>query len=247
MSKKKIGNAGLLCAALTLIGLVSFALGGCEDPTKGDDTSNLTGTSITAFKIGDVEGDIDEEAGTINITLPASQTDFTVALTVSEGAKVTPLEAEHNGVSVYRVTAGNGTTKDYTVNRIWLGASGLTLSGGPFYQDIKLSVSGEAVGSLGSWPDNVLRDIAPTQVLLTASDKSCDIYHWYVDGEPFFFYDTDAPSPTGYETKIQIGDDSYYLNAGNYSLGKHVLSLVAIKNGIPYTFSQVFTVTLPQQ
>jgi hypothetical protein len=199
-----------------------------------------TGNSITKFKVGDVEGDIDETAKAITIVIPADQADFTVAVTISPGATVVPLQAERNGVSVYRVTAENGTTADYTVTKLWLGGGGLELTGGPFGGTD--GTGGITVTSPNTaWPDNVTRSadgggggLGANAIILTASDKTCDSYRWYVDGGLLFFYNSDAPSP--------IGPVVDHLAGGNYSVGQHVLVLIAVKNGVPYTVRQVFTV-----
>ncbi|MDR2375376.1 MAG: hypothetical protein LBD96_02945 [Treponema sp.] len=200
--------------------------------------STETGSSITKFTIGGaddpVEGDIDQESQTIVITLPSSQTDFTVAVTISDGATVALLEAEKNGVSKYRVTSGNGENyTDYTVYKTWLGGAGLELSGGPFISGETLSVT---VSPPENWPHAVSRWVGSgkeNHFVLTAT-PGYDHYRWYVDGEQFFYYDSDAPSPDSNVVDCLTG--------GNYAAGKHILFLVAIKNGVPYTWEQAFTV-----
>jgi hypothetical protein len=198
-----------------------------------------TGNSITKFTIGSetaddlVEGDIDNESQTIVIVLPSTQTDFTVAVTISDGAGVALLEAERNGVSKYRVTAENGTAKDYTVYKTWLGGAGLELAGGPFASTGNLSV---AVTPPERWPNAVSRSVGngkENQFVLTATE-GYDHYRWYVDGEQFFYYNSADPSPDS-----NVVDK---LTGGNYAAGKHTLFLVAIRNGVPSTWEQVFTV-----
>jgi nitrogen fixation protein FixH len=205
----------------------------------GDKPEPGADCDLTAFKIGDVEGDIEDDD--VYIILPSDQSDFAVTATISSGARIALYKTERDGVSVYRVTAEDGTTtKDYTVHTTRLGGTGITLGGGPF---------GGTDGTGGiiitspnpAWPDNVTRTggggsagLGANQIILTASDETCDSYRWYVDGGLLVYYNSDAPSPTGFEVN--------HLTGGNYAVGQHVLTLVAVKNGVPYTIREIFTV-----
>ena len=198
--------------------------------------SSSSEAQILSYFIGDTEGDIDESAGTITVVIPADQTDFAVKITISEGATVALLEAERNGVSKYQVTAEDGTTtRGYTVTKLWLGGAELTLEGGPFISGASgLSVS---VTPSANWPNAVSRTVGDgkeNHFVLTAT-PGYDHYRWYVDGEQFYFYNSAEASPDS-----NVVDK---LTGGNYAAGKHTLFLVAIKNGVPYTWEQVFTVT----
>ncbi len=75
---------------------------------------------ILSFTIDDVEGDINEIAKTVTVTMPEG-TDVTLlepAIEVSEGATVSPASGEAQDFTTpvtYTVTAQNGTTAAYTV------------------------------------------------------------------------------------------------------------------------------------
>jgi hypothetical protein len=244
-----VSKAGTLIVSLTKAGVESapktvtvYKQGQANPPPDNNGNGNSsakTGKSITKFTIGSaatndlVEGDIDEDSQSIVIVLPSTQTDFTVAVTISEGAQVTLLKAEQNGISVYRVTAENGEHSDYTVYKTWLGGAGLELEGGPFASTGNLSV---AVSPPEHWPNEVSRNTGNNKenhFVLTAT-PGYDHYRWYVDGEQFFYYNSAEPSPDS-----NVVDK---LTGGNYAAGKHTLFLVAIKNGVPYTWEQTFTV-----
>jgi hypothetical protein len=82
------------------------------------------GKAITAFSINDVAASIDEAAKTITLTLPAdsgsSSAYGTTAITVSEGARVSPDSGESryfygDTLYYYTVTAENDTQATYTL------------------------------------------------------------------------------------------------------------------------------------
>ena len=78
-----------------------------------------SGPKITSFSVLGTKGEIDEEAGTITITLPA-ETDVTAvapSVSITEGASVSPASGEVVNLSnplVYTVTMGTKTNR-YTV------------------------------------------------------------------------------------------------------------------------------------
>jgi hypothetical protein len=211
----------------------------------GENSAKETGNAITEFKIGDVAGEIDEETHSIAVNLPADHTDFSVTISVSPKATFALKQAEDaNGRSIYTVTAENGIPQDWsvTVTRPSAGNGG----GDPSPAPAPSTGSGAITPGLPAdpgititstadfWPDGVTSGMPNNQPLIEASDPACDSYRWYVDGEQVKFFYSAEPSPTTY---------SFQLSGGNYSLGKHVLVLVAVKNGIPYSVEQIFTVS----
>jgi hypothetical protein len=99
---------------------------GCEDANSGTKSSEK---AITLFKIGEAEGLIDGEAKTILVTVPYGVENFTLSIGVSSGAQVSLKQAEDvSGVSVYRVTAEDGSVQDYTVTVIREGRDDISLS-----------------------------------------------------------------------------------------------------------------------
>jgi hypothetical protein len=192
-----------------------------------------------------VAGDVDGENKTVVITVPVEDPPLSeVEVILSEGAKIALLTDKPNPADgkVYRVTAGNGAAySDYTVYTVWLAGAELTLTGGPALAGMnggQITVSAEPAEV---WPDALTRTPGGaggadgSHIILTASDLNCDDYRWYVDGEQLVYYSSDEPSPRG--PVVQ------YLGAGNYSIGKHFLLLVAIKNGVPITYRQAFNIT----
>ncbi|MDR2500367.1 MAG: hypothetical protein LBD37_04725 [Treponema sp.] len=149
-----------LCAALLAMG--------CPEPAEDPPPEPRTGNSIIAFKVGDAEGAIDQGARTITVELPARQTDFTVSVTVDDGASCVLKQAENNGgVSVYTVTAENGAQKDYTVYAVRSGSSVLVFdaAAGILKQAGPITLSQSAKGEAG---------------VKTADDW--DSYLWVLDG-----------------------------------------------------------------
>ncbi|MDR2343796.1 MAG: hypothetical protein LBD86_04610 [Spirochaetaceae bacterium] len=174
---------------------------------------------------------------------------------------------------VYRVTAGNGAAyNDYTVYTVWMAGAELTLTGGPALTgetgqnqiNVSVTLNGE---DTDEWPDNVSQNIKQAPIVgvtrnmpvelfvLTANDPDCEDYRWYVDGEQLIYYNAD-----GWYMYMD-GDKPIYKNSAvphssprgpvvnglagiNYSVGKHFLFLVAIKNGVPLTYQKEFTVVL---
>lgn len=83
-------------------------------------TPAATGNRILSFKDGYVEGAIDQEAGTISLTLPkASSKQFAPDIELSDFATVSPasgVKQDFTSPAQYTVTAQNGATKTYTVS-----------------------------------------------------------------------------------------------------------------------------------
>jgi hypothetical protein len=107
------GAAALAGVMLLCIALTGFM--GCEKEPE------LSGENkITAFKIGESVGVINEVAQAISVTLPAGNalTGLTPEVTVSADATVTPAAGEVVDLSQpvsYTVTAENGVTRNYVV------------------------------------------------------------------------------------------------------------------------------------
>lgn len=80
----------------------------------------LSGNSILSFKIGDSEGEINDEEGTIEIEVDSDTTLKNVVpeITISENAKISPKIGEEVDLRedvTYTVTAEDGTEKKYIV------------------------------------------------------------------------------------------------------------------------------------
>jgi hypothetical protein len=124
--KKEIVSRKLASVAMLLAMTLATAwFTGCEDanPIKSSEKT------ITLFKIGDAEGLIDEEAKTIRLTVPYGAEDLALTVEVSSGAQVSLKQAEDvSGVSVYRVTAEDGSVQDYTVTVIREGRETISLA-----------------------------------------------------------------------------------------------------------------------
>ena len=87
--------------------------------TVAVDTSSAA-KAITAFRIDGVNGVIDEAGHTIAVTLPygTDVTSLTPTVTVSANATVSPLSGAAQNFTApvtYTVTAGNGSTQEYSV------------------------------------------------------------------------------------------------------------------------------------
>jgi hypothetical protein len=89
MQKRHSGSrfGATAVAGVMLLGITLLGFTGCED-----EPSSSGENRITAFKIGDTLGAIDEEAQKISITLPAgaSLTALKPVVTVSSNASVSP-------------------------------------------------------------------------------------------------------------------------------------------------------------
>jgi len=201
-----------------------------------------TGADILSYKVGGTEGAVDAANARVLITLPAAQTDFTVTVTVSPGARPSLKQVEDSsGVSVWTVTAEDGVTvKDWEVHTTRPGGSGGGSGSDTGETGITVALPGtDKTGGItissdrASWPDGVTRNAGENVHILEASDKTCDDYHWFVDGEQAIIFNSAETPPRTYQFK---------LTGGNYSTGKHKLVLAVVKNGIPYSVEVEFTV-----
>jgi hypothetical protein len=244
-------------------------LAGCDELLDGAAKELGTECELISFKMGAedepdsmIPGEIDQEAKTVVIELPAEPPGFAIVAESSPGSTVSPLQGEHPAeegepgtyISMYRVTSEDGkNTRDYTVYKIWIpvtqtgdgdgDGTDMTLTGGPLIDTTKNgdpNINGGVLAVTADsdkWPANVSRSTGSGKVttfVLTAT-PGYDDYRWYVDGEVLVYFDeAGSPSPRGNVADPLLGT--------NYSAGNHVLFLVAIKSGVPYTFTQSFTV-----
>lgn len=216
-------------AALTDIDETSAEISGLEDGaaywvwvrvrgagqwSEGETGTTLRGgKALTAFKIGNAEGVIDEEAKTVAVRVPYGETaNQAVTWTVSPGATISLKTAEDlSGVSVYTVYAENGEAQDYRVTKIVEGQGGIVLG---FADEGSEALKGQAI---------TLSKAAGTSVTVEAA-VGYERYEWFVDGE------------------AKTTNRSITLNAGAYSLGRHYVSVEVWKNGVVYSKEAVFTV-----
>lgn len=107
---------GLLCL------IVAPLLFSCSDDDDETSMANERFVEYFAFESFDpaVEGIIDNQAGTINITVPegTDKTALSPTIRVSEGATVSPASGEAQDFSrfvIYTVTGADGAARNYTV------------------------------------------------------------------------------------------------------------------------------------
>lgn len=220
--KKPALGAALLALALCFSGCPEM-----DAPSGAND--------ITGFSVGGTQGTVDQTNQTVLVILPVSQTDFTVRVSVSSGARASLKAAENaRGVAVWAVTAESGAQKDYAVTTVKLG-------GGAFELTLPNRNSGITIVSIGDhWPDGLNQQgmtgqaaVGTNVVDVEASDSTFDDYKWFVDGEPYYPYATDKG--------ISFRTHRITLTAGSYGLGAHRLTLIATRNGVPYTAEVEFT------
>jgi hypothetical protein len=164
MFKKNLRVMAVLVMLSLTLSLV--VLTGC--PTTEPDPEPLrTGKEILEFKIGNAAGVINQGDKTIAVEIPSNATDFSVDITVSAGAQVSPTMVENfSGKTVYRVTAENGDSQDYIVTVTRKGA---------------LDITTFDVGS-GAFPQTPITLSGTTSQTITAA-AGYDRYQWFVDSE----------------------------------------------------------------
>jgi hypothetical protein len=159
-------------------------------------------------------GDIDEMNRTISISVPYGTNLGSLAptITVSPAATVSPPSgAAQSFISpvTYTVTAENGDTAEYTVTVTARGRGEVTL----------IYPADAAVNAFLNSPIILSKSGASgkssTQTLTVNGEY--DIYRWRVDGT------------------IEKHGKSFVLNAANYTVGIHQISLEVTLNGVAYS------------
>jgi hypothetical protein len=179
--------------------------------------------AITGFSFWDLAAavSIDEDAKTISVTVPYGTNLYSLVPTITHtGADISPASWETQDFSSpvqYTVTAENGTTEKYIVNvTVTLpGQGGITLA----------PLTDAASGELSGWPITIAKSVGTynqTETLYIVG--TFDTCKWRVDGT------------------VKGTGNSFVLDAANYILGPHQLSLEVTLNGIPYSKSGTFTV-----
>jgi hypothetical protein len=174
--------------------------------------------SITEFKFTSPAalGTINEGAKTISVNVPAGTNLTNLIPTITHtGASVSPASGTACNFSspvTYTVTDRNGNTAVYTVT-VYGVTSGQQTFTLVYPED---AASGELSGS----PFTVS---SGSPVTLTVSG-TFDTYRWRVDGS------------------VRDLDDSFTLNAGDYTSGVHQLSLEVTRDGVVYSKSGSFRV-----
>jgi hypothetical protein len=186
---------------------VPFA--GCEDKIVLSDEK-----AITSFAIGSAAGVIGEQA--ITVTVPYSM-DITNLSPVIEftGHAVKPASGvtqDFTNPVTYRVTADNGSTRDYVATVQSEGRASISISFTLPYEIVDLTTDPE-------------KDLSRTQkdtLQITAAGVPI---RWFVDGEE----------------QLETGS-TISIAAINYPVGIHHVTALVYKDDIPYSGELIFTV-----
>jgi hypothetical protein len=185
--------------------------------------------TITQFSFTELgmNGLIDESEKTITLIMPYGTTDITnlIPVVTHTGVSYSPQGAQDfTSPQQYTVTAEDGTTQVYTVKVS--GKAGVSISG-PSLADETIPGFPTAPLSLSKNPSGT---VSMSQTI-SISDTTYSQYQWYVNNHL-------KTADTNSSGRVLT------LNPLEYSVGKHRVSLVVYKNGVPYSNEQTFTVTL---
>jgi hypothetical protein len=154
----------------------------------------------------------------ITITLPYG-TDITalspvISFTGSSVSPASETEQDFTNPVTYRVSAGNGSTRDYTVTVQLRGSKGIAITFTPLpYETVAVSADSET--ALSRTQENILR------ISVTGTAP----VHWFIDGQ-----------------KLSETDRTLTIAARDYPVGKHHVTAVVYKEGIPYSDELIFKV-----
>lgn len=215
MMKKKSVSWTLACRTLTCLAafsvLTAVTFAGCAQAT---DETKSSDKAITLFKIGDAEGIINEDEKTIRVVVPYDAEDFTLAIEVSPKAWVSPKQsADLAGVSVYRVTAEDGSVQDYTVTVVQEGQD-----------SISWSFPADEAGSINGGAPIVIYKTGGTSSVTLRLETAFTSSEWYVDA------------------KLAGTGNSLTVYAGGYVPGTHYVSVEYYTGSRLYSKETVFTV-----
>jgi hypothetical protein len=152
-----------------VIGVLLFAVlfAGC--PTDGESPSPNDAKLIVLFRVGDTDGVIDHEEGTITLSLPHNVSDFSPVIEVSKGATVEHIDGNFPGSAVYRVTAEDGSTRDYLAIVSWRIEIGIIPQ-----EDAQWDYSADTL--------TLYKTGTPSSITIRAAGEY-DGYEWLVDNE----------------------------------------------------------------
>jgi uncharacterized repeat protein (TIGR02543 family) len=182
--------------------------------------------AVTGFSFGTVpvsEGTISEADKTIAVIVPygTNLASLTPALTAAAGWTCATTGARNfSGPVEYRFTKG-GADQAYTVTVTRRGQGAITID--PPGGDI--SIAGFPAASF-----TVSRSGGADTYTIQISGADYSGYEWYVD-------DIAKTADSGSEGR------AFTVRAAAYPLGKHTLTLIVYKNGVPYSNERSFTVT----
>ncbi|MDR0708385.1 MAG: DUF5018 domain-containing protein [Treponema sp.] len=205
--KNKIILTGILINAVLLLSILPA---GCADaPASG-------ANAITSFTVGSAEGVINGQA--ITVTVPYG-TDITALspVVLFTGSAVDPAsEAAQDFTNpvTYRVTAADGSVRDYVVTVQSEGRAPVTINFTPLpHEAIDLTANSE-------------NDLSRTRndTLRIDADGSTPV-RWFINGEEQT------------ETGVTIN-----ISAINYPVGIHRVTALVYKDGIPYSDELTFKV-----
>jgi hypothetical protein len=214
--KKKFVHSRLFIQLqlLSAVFLLHILFAACKAAPAASDTK-----AITSFIIGAAEGVIAEQ--TITVTVPYG-TDITALSPVIQftGNSVSPASEtaqDFTSPVTYRVTADDGSSRDYTVTVQLEGRTSIEITFTPLpHETVDISAASE--NSLSRAQNDTLRitaagmpDAAPVQ--------------WFIDGK-----------------KQQSSDAALTIAARDYPVGKHHVTALVYKEEIPYSDELIFEV-----
>jgi hypothetical protein len=205
--RNKIILAGMLKNAVLLL---SIMIAGCEDMAISD------AKALTSFVIGSATGIINDNTITVTVPYGTDITSLSPLITFT-GSAVNPASEtaqDFTNPVTYRVTADDGSTRDYTVTVQSEGRSPITINFTPLpHETIDLAADSE--NSLSRTQDDTLK--------ITAEGSAP--VRWFIDGE--------EQAETGVAITIAAKD---------YPLGIHHVTALVYKDGIPYSDELTFKV-----
>jgi hypothetical protein len=177
--------------------------------------------AIASFMIGNTLGVITESAITVTLPYGTDSARLTPVILYT-GSSVSPasgVEKDFTNPVVYRVTAGDGSTRDYTVTVRLEGRAPVMVTFAPLAnQEIDLTAGD------GSTGNNLSRKIKDTLEIAVSEGDSPPV-RWFVDGEEL----------SGTAGTITLG-------AVDFPLGKHHVTALVYRGGIPFSGELLFRV-----
>jgi hypothetical protein len=179
--------------------------------------------AITAFKINNDDGVINEADKTITVIVPYKETDAAKLTPVVSfvGASLSPpsgTEQDFTNPIEYTVTAKDGTTQKYTVTVIVKAQASITITG-PLDGDVQIT------GFTGTKPilSRSGKDSKPKDMTLLVDDENYVLVEWYINGTK---KNTDPAN-------------SIMIRSAEYPLKEHTITVVVYRGTVPY--SKLFT------
>jgi hypothetical protein len=179
--------------------------------------------AVSSFNIGSDAGTINHTSNTIAVLVPyaTSLASLTPVVTPASGWTCNTGGAKNFSSPVEYLFSKDDVIQAYTVTVTRKGQGEITIT--PPGSDI-------SVAGFPTAPFTVSRNGSPQTHTITISDTSFSSYAWYVD-------DTDRT------TSSTNGNRTFAIAAANYVIGKHTVTIIVVKGGVPYSNEQSFTVT----